>query len=76
VVLNKAPQTLLIFAGAFNGLILPIGFGVVLWVAWRRRDLLRGYKYPVWLWSIGALTWLLTLYLGFKSFAGITAMWA
>lgn len=26
--------------------ILPIGFTVVLWVAWRRRDLLGGYRYP------------------------------
>ncbi len=76
VVLNQAPQKLLIFAGAFNGLILPIGFGVVLWVAWRRRDLLRGYKYPVWLWSIGAITWLLTLWLGWRSLSGIAAMWA
>ena len=44
--LGQAPQTLLIFAGAFNGLILPVGFGMLLWVAWRRRDLLQDYAYP------------------------------
>ena len=34
---GAAPVPLLIFAGAFNGLILPIGMAVLLWVAWRRR---------------------------------------
>ncbi|HYH31875.1 MAG TPA: NRAMP family divalent metal transporter, partial [Pseudonocardia sp.] len=64
LVIGTAPATLLVFAGAFNGLILPIGFTVVLWVAWRRRDLLGGYKYPAWLLGIGVLAWLLTLYMG------------
>ncbi len=67
VAIQEAPVTLLIFAGTFNGLILPIGFGVLLWVAWRRRDLLDGYRYPAWLLTIGALTWLLTLYLGYNA---------
>ena len=73
--LNQAPQTLLIFAGAFNGLILPIGFAVVLWVAWVRRDLLQGYAYPKWLAVLGTLTWLLTIWLGWKSLTGIAALW-
>jgi Mn2+/Fe2+ NRAMP family transporter len=47
--LGQAPTTLLILAGAVNGLILPVGFAVILWVAWRRRDLLDGYRYPAWL---------------------------
>lgn len=76
LVLNQTPQTLLIFAGAFNGLILPIGFAVVLWVAIRRRDLLGGYRYPVWLIVIGILVWLLTIYLGWNSIAGIAKLWA
>ncbi len=76
LLLGQAPQTLLIFAGAFNGLILPIGFAVVLWVGWRRRDLLQGYKYPVWLLIIGVLTWLLTIYLGWNSLAGMGKLWA
>ena len=46
---SSSPGELLVFAGTFNGLILPIGFGVLLWVAWRRRDLLGGYRYPAWL---------------------------
>lgn len=73
--LGQAPQTLLIFAGAFNGLILPVGFAVLLWVAWRRRDLLDNYKYPAWLLIIGALTWVLTIYLGWMSLTGLAKLW-
>jgi Mn2+/Fe2+ NRAMP family transporter len=64
---GTAPTTLLVFAGAFNGLLLPIGIGVLLWVAWRRKDLLNGYKYPARLLGIGAAAWLLTIYLAVRS---------
>ncbi len=67
VVVGAAPATLLIFAGAFNGLLLPIGIGVMLWVAWARRDLLGGYRYPKWLAGLGTAAWLLTLYLAINS---------
>ena len=67
VVIEQTPVTLLIFAGTFNGLILPIGLGVLLWVAWRRRDLMNGYRYPAWLLGVGVLAWLLTLYLGYNA---------
>lgn len=76
LILNQAPQALLIFAGAFNGLILPIGFGVVIWVAWRRPDLLNGYRYPRWLIVIGFLAWILTIFLGVRSFSGLFDLWA
>ncbi|MHA6786005.1 NRAMP family divalent metal transporter [Pseudonocardia saturnea] len=74
LVIGTAPVTLLVFAGAFNGLILPIGFTVVLWVAWRRRDLLGGYRYPAWLLGIGVVAWLLTLYLGYQSIGGLASL--
>ncbi|WP_241978041.1 NRAMP family divalent metal transporter [Cryobacterium sp. TMS1-13-1] len=74
--LGQAPATLLIMAGAVNGLILPVGFAVILWVAWRRRDLLGGYIYPKWLLVIGVAAWLLTLYLGYRSLGGLVALWA
>ncbi len=67
VIVQQAPVTLLVFAGTFNGLILPLGFGMLLWVAWRRRDLLGGYRYPAWLLGIGVAAWLLTLYLGYNA---------
>ncbi|WP_092531030.1 NRAMP family divalent metal transporter [Amycolatopsis arida] len=75
LLLNQAPATLLVLAGALNGLILPVGFGVLLWVAARRRDLLGGYRYPRWLLGVGVLAWLLTLYLGWNSLSGIAALW-
>ncbi|MDT9595135.1 divalent metal cation transporter [Nocardioides zeae] len=74
VVIEQAPVTLLVFAGAFNGMILPIGFGLLLWIAWRRRDLLHGYRYPRWLLLIGVLAWLLTLYLAYRSFIPLTEL--
>lgn len=77
VVAGKAPATLLIVAGAVNGLILPVGFAVLLFVAtFRAKTLLKGYAYPVWLIAIGWISWLLTIYLGYKSLSGIAALWA
>lgn len=67
LVLGKAPTTLLVFAGAFNGILLPLGIGVMLWIGWTRRDLLHGYEYPRWLLVIGTLAWLVTLYLAVVS---------
>jgi Mn2+/Fe2+ NRAMP family transporter len=64
---GAAPVPLLIFAGAFNGLILPIGVAAMLWVALRRADLLAGYCYPRGLAVIGVAAWLVTLYLGWAS---------
>ena len=66
---------LLVFVGGFNGLILPIGFTAILWVAWRRRDLLQGYVYPKWLLGIGVAAWLLTLFLGWESLSGLQQLW-
>lgn len=65
--IGAAPQALLVFAGAFNGILLPVGIGVIMWVAWRRRDLLHGYNYPKWLAAIGTAAWILTIYLAINS---------
>jgi Mn2+/Fe2+ NRAMP family transporter len=69
LLVGEAPATLLVFAGAFNGVLLPVGVGVMLWVAWRRRDLMHGYRYPAWLLVLGILAWLLCLYLAYSSIA-------
>lgn len=74
--IGKAPTVLLIMAGAINGLILPVGVAVILWVAWRRRDLLGGYVYPKWLLSLGFLAWVLALYLAYQSLGGLAELWA
>lgn len=74
--LGKAPVTLLVLAGALNGLILPVGLAVILWAAARRSgDLLHGYKYPKWLLVIGVAVWALTVYLGWQSLGGISDLW-
>lgn len=71
LVSGTAPVTLLIFAGAFNGLILPLGVALMLWAALRRPDLLGGYRYPRTLATVGVLAWALTLVLAWKSLAGL-----
>ncbi|PWV82381.1 Mn2+ and Fe2+ transporters of the NRAMP family [Prauserella marina] len=76
LLLDQAPANLLILAGALNGLILPVGFGVLMWVAARRTDLLKGYRYPRYLLVIGVLAWVLTLYLGWNSLSGIADLWS
>lgn len=76
LVAATTPVKLLVFAGAFNGLILPFGLGILLWIAARRRDLLGGYRYPVWLIVIGTIAWGVTIYLGWNSITGITALFS
>ena len=76
LVLGQAPQTLLVFAGAFNGLILPFGFAILLWVGWRRRDLLQGDRYPGWLLVVGLIAWVLSVFLAVNSLAGLSKLWA
>ncbi len=73
---DAAPVPLLIFAGAFNGLILPIGVAAMLWVALRRADLLGGYVYPRALVLAGIAAWTVTLYLGWASLARLTQIFA
>lgn len=67
LLIGAAPQALLVFAGAFNGILLPVGIGVIMWIAWMRRDLLKDYEYPKWLAVAGTAAWLLTIYLAINS---------
>jgi Mn2+/Fe2+ NRAMP family transporter len=67
LLIGTAPSALLVFAGGFNGLILPIGFTILLYAAWRRRELLKGYAYPAWLLVLGAAVAALTWYMGITS---------
>lgn len=72
LVLQQTPQKLLIFAGAFNGIILPIGFGVVLFAAIFRKDLLKGYKHPKWLTIFGIIVFAGTVWMGVSSLAKLS----
>ncbi|MBG3129268.1 divalent metal cation transporter [Proteus mirabilis] len=69
--MGTAPAALLVFAGGFNGLILPIGMTLFIFVAWRRQDLMNGYKYPAWLLWSGILVCALTWYMGIMSVGAI-----
>lgn len=71
--LGTAPAALLLFAGGFNGLILPIGLSIFVYVGWRRSDLMGGYHYPRWLLVLGAVTCALTWYMAAKSVGPILA---
>lgn len=46
VLIGTAPAALLVFVGGFNGLILPIGMVILMYIRWIRRDLLGGCRYP------------------------------
>lgn len=71
LVLGRNPAALLIFAGGFNGLILPIGLTIFLYVGWFRSDLMGGYHYPRWLLILGGLACILTWYMAVVSFVPI-----
>jgi Mn2+/Fe2+ NRAMP family transporter len=61
-VLIGKPVTLLILAGAFNGLILPVGLGVLL-IAAHKKSIVGDYKHPLWLTIFGIIVFVATAYL-------------
>lgn len=71
---GAAPTNILVFVGGFNGLVLPIGLSIFMYIGWFRADLLRGYRYPKWLLVIGTLTTLLSFYMGAVSIGPIFAL--
>lgn len=68
---GQTPQAMLVFAGALNGLVLPVGLGILLWVGLRRRDLLENYRYPAVLLGTGVAAWLFTGYAAAQSLTSI-----
>jgi Mn2+/Fe2+ NRAMP family transporter len=73
LMLGTAPAALLVFAGGFNGLILPFGLSIFMYVGWMRSDMMEGYRYPRWLLILGLIACALTWYMGFKSVGPIFA---
>ncbi len=71
LLMGTAPAALLVFAGGFNGLVLPVGMSLFLYVGWRRADLMAGYHYPRWLLWSGLVICLLTWYMGAMSVGAI-----
>ena len=71
VILGATPAGLLIFVGGFNGLVLPIGLTIFVYVAACRKDMMGNYNYPKWLLVLGVLTCLLTWWMGYMSFTTV-----
>ncbi|WP_273803744.1 NRAMP family divalent metal transporter [Providencia rettgeri] len=69
--MGTAPAALLVFAGGFNGLVLPLGLTIFVYIAWRRADLMPGYHYPRWLIWSGIVTCALTWYMAAMSVTAI-----
>ena len=74
LVITTPPAKMLVFVGGLNGLILPIGFSIVLYAAWVRSDLMGGHRYPRWLLGLGVGVCALTWYMGYKSIGPIFAL--
>ena len=69
VILGGA-ATLLIIAGAVNGLILPISLGTML-AASKSKKIVGDYKHPTWLFVLGLVVVVIAAYVGIKALPGI-----
>ncbi|MBY2409395.1 divalent metal cation transporter [Clostridioides difficile] len=69
------PATLLILAGALNGLILPITLGIML-IASKRKDIVGDYKHPTWILIFGLIVVLISAYTGITSLSSLGALFA
>ncbi|MGW7975999.1 divalent metal cation transporter [Staphylococcus xylosus] len=67
------PVTLLIVAGALNGLILPITLGTIL-IASKRKSIVGDYKHPTWMLIFGIVAVIVTIVTGVFSLQGLTEL--
>jgi Mn2+/Fe2+ NRAMP family transporter len=72
--IGTPPAQLLIFAGGLNGLILPIGLSVLMFIGWARPKLLKVSSYPKWLLISGSLVTLLMWYTAIVSIGPIFSL--
>ena len=66
--LGAAPATLLVLAGAINGLILPITLAVCLIAGKMKKIMGESYKHPMVLWILGWVVVVISGYLGVTTF--------
>lgn len=62
------PATLLVLAGAVNGLILPISLGICLIASKKKSIMGANYHHPTWLIVLGIIVVILSAYLGITTF--------
>jgi len=67
------PVSLLILAGALNGLILPVTLGTML-LATRNKEIMGDYKQPMWLIIVGIVIVVIGVIGGYQSMLGIQAL--
>lgn len=67
-VLIGKPKELLLFAGAINGLILPIALAIIL-IAATNKKIMKGYDHPLWMQVAG---WLVVLVMGYMGYITIS----
>lgn len=70
------PASLMILAGALNGLILPITLGICLIASQNKKIMGESYKHPVWLLILGIVVVVLAAYVGITSLSGLSALFA
>ena len=63
-----SPATLLVIAGALNGLILPITLGICLIASKKKSIMGENYHHPTWLLVLGIIVVILSAYLGITTF--------
>jgi len=68
LVIGTTPKVMLILAGAFNGLILPITLLICLIAAKSKKIMGEGYSHPWVLWILGLVVVAITAYLGVDTF--------
>ena len=62
------PAVLLVLAGAFNGLILPITLGICLIASKKKSIMGTAYKHTTWLLILGIVVVIISAYLGITTF--------
>ena len=67
-ILIGKPKELLLFAGAINGVILPIALAIILIAATKSR-IMKGYNHPVWMQTAG---WIVVGVMSYMSYKAIT----
>ena len=71
------PATLLVLAGAFNGLILPITLGICLIASKKKSIMGETYKHPTWLLLLGIIVVIISAYIGVNTFlTNLTGLFA
>ena len=68
------PATLLVLAGALNGLILPITLGLCLIASQKKSIMGENYKHPIVLLILGIIVVVISAYLGITSLGKLSAL--